>query len=453
LTLAAGQELKDVHIRLQAAAVVRGRVTDEDGEPMPNAEVTVLHSTFVAGRNRWEPAGADQTDDLGEYRIANLPTGNFYVAVNPPPDFKSLIENSGRRVAEPHNPNAPEKPAPTSYQTTYYPGTSDRSQASPIQLHPGDDFPVNFSLTPGPSFSIRGTVINLPPQTSANIMLQSRDFNVAMSGAEMHKDGSFIVRDVSPGNYTIVVSVDGSKVPMTARQEILVGSTNVDGLRLAPQAGASIRGHLRVESRGTVRLEPEQMLLVLHSLDSSDDAEFADANSDNVAHVMGDGSFEWKNVPAGSYYVQFMGKSETNEDWFVKSVLQGGRDVTDGGLSLSGSVVPLEVVASANGAMVDGISMDAKGRPQANAIVVLVPAIRLHDRSDRYRKTVCDQAGHFTLRGIPPGDYTLYAWESVEGEAYYNPEFLKSFEGQGSVLHLSEGDRKTVQVKSIRDEE
>ena len=33
LTLAAGQELKDLRIRLQAAAVVRGRVTDEDGDP------------------------------------------------------------------------------------------------------------------------------------------------------------------------------------------------------------------------------------------------------------------------------------------------------------------------------------------------------------------------------------------------------------------------------------
>src|SRR5215471_11369692 len=47
LTLSAGQELQDVHIRLQAAAVVRGRVTDEDGEPMADAQVTVMRSTFV----------------------------------------------------------------------------------------------------------------------------------------------------------------------------------------------------------------------------------------------------------------------------------------------------------------------------------------------------------------------------------------------------------------------
>src|SRR6202041_3127683 len=34
LTLAAGQEVTDVLVRLQAAAVVEGRVTDEDGDPL-----------------------------------------------------------------------------------------------------------------------------------------------------------------------------------------------------------------------------------------------------------------------------------------------------------------------------------------------------------------------------------------------------------------------------------
>ena len=100
LTLAAGQELKDLRIRLQAAAVVRGRVTDEDGDPMPNAQVTVLRQTYVSGRSRWEQAGAERTNDLGEYRVAGLAAGNYYVSVSPPPDFKSLIEAAGVAAAD-----------------------------------------------------------------------------------------------------------------------------------------------------------------------------------------------------------------------------------------------------------------------------------------------------------------------------------------------------------------
>src|SRR5215472_5911494 len=59
LTLAPGQELKDLHLRLQAAAIIRGRVTDEDGDPLPNAEVTALRQTYAAGHKHWENAGAD----------------------------------------------------------------------------------------------------------------------------------------------------------------------------------------------------------------------------------------------------------------------------------------------------------------------------------------------------------------------------------------------------------
>jgi hypothetical protein len=133
--------------------------------------------------------------------------------VTPPPDFRSLIEGGGA-AAEAHVPET--KPA-TTYQTTYYPGTPDRSQATPIQVRAGDEFPVNFSLTPSPSLSIRGKVVNLPARSSASIMLQSRDFRLVMSGAEMHKDGSFVIRDVSPGSYLVLASVEGSAVPMMAQ--------------------------------------------------------------------------------------------------------------------------------------------------------------------------------------------------------------------------------------------
>ena len=155
----------------------------------------------------------------------------------------------------------------TAYQTTYYPGTRDRGQAASIQLHAGDDFPVNFSLTPSPSLTIRGSVVNLPPGSTAAIMLQSKDFSLVLNGAEMRKDGSFEIRDVAPGAYTILATVDNAAAPMMARQSLQITSANVEGLRLAPQTGGSIRGRLRMEASSAARPDPSQMFLLLRSAD------------------------------------------------------------------------------------------------------------------------------------------------------------------------------------------
>jgi len=447
LALSAGQELKNVTVRLEAAAVLRGRVTDEDGDPLPNAEVTVLRQTFVSGHRHWEQAGAERTNDLGEYRVANLPAGNVYVSVNPPPDFKSLIE-AGGAGADPHNSASPSG----SYQTTYYPGTADRSQATPLQLHPGDEFPINFSLTPGPSLSIQGSVVNLPPRSSATIMLQSRDFRLVLNGAEMHKDGSFVIRDVSPGNYELVATVDGSSVPMMARQPLQVGSSNVEGLRLSPQPGGSVRGHLRVEGKGGAPLRPDfgRTFLLLESTENDDEEGVLGAGKfTNLAHVTPDGNFAWGDVPPGNYYVQIVRDAGANDDWFVKTSLSGGRDVNDLGISVNGGTAVLDLVASTNGAVVEGVISDQQGQPVSNAVVVAVPEARMRARMDRYRKTQSDQNGHFQLQGIRPGDYTVLAWESVDGEEYYNPDFLKAYTGQGTALRLSEGERKTLSLEPI----
>jgi hypothetical protein len=452
LTLTAGQELKDLAIHLQAAAVVRGRVTDEDGDPLPNADVTVLRETFASGHRHWEQAGGERTNDLGEYRVAGLSPGNYYVSCSPPPDFKSLIENAGRAgQTESNNTAATDKPTAPSYQTTYYPGTADRSQATPIQLHAGDEFPANFSLTPSPSLTIRGSVV-IPQRTSAVIMLQSRDFNLVLNGADIRKDGSFTIRDVSPGSYTILATVDGAAAPMTARQSLQVAG-NVDGLRLAPQPGASIRGMLRLEGKSTSRFDPTQIFLALNPVDTDDDAAaFTLGNQfTNLAHVAPDGSFEWKDVPAGNYYMSLVGENDANADWFVKSVIAGGRDANDSGIAINGGAVALDIVLNTNGGIVEGVATDQKGNPIGNAIVVAVPEARLRSRIDRYRKTVADQSGRFSLHGIPPGDYTLFAWESVEGDAYYNPEFLKGYDGQGTALHVGEGERKSVTLAVISD--
>jgi hypothetical protein len=164
-----------------------------------------------------------------------------------------------------------------------------------------------------------------------------------------------------------------------------------------------------------------------------------------VAHVNADGSFEWKDVPPGHYSVQ-ISEASAMPDWYLKV---SGRGADDSGFSIGSGVTTLDLVASANGAAVEGVASNPKDEPVADALVVAVPEPRFRNHPERYRKAVTDQRGRFTLCVLPPGDYTLLAWETVDGDAYYNPEFLKSYEGQGKALHVNEGDHASVQLKAI----
>jgi len=260
---------------------------------------------------------------------------------------------------------------------------------------------------------------------------------------------------VSPGSYTIQATVEGSTVPMMARETLQVGSAGVEGLRLAPQPGAQIRGRLRLDGgKGAKRFDTERVFLQLEPADDEDEGTLAGGDRySNITRAASDGNFEWADVPPGRYYVQMVANSGPNEDWFVKSVATGGRDVNDAGISVNGGVTVMDLVVSGNGSVVDGVVTDSTGQPVSNAVVVAVPEARWRGREDRYGQAVSDQRGGFSLHGVRPGDYTLFAWESVESDAYLDPDFLKAYEGQGTPLRVNESERKSVQLTALHLQE
>lgn len=80
LTLADAQAAADIDLRLTRGGVITGRVLDEDGEALARALVTVQRYQYVRGERQLTPAGGDQTDDRGQYRVFGLPPGDYYVS-------------------------------------------------------------------------------------------------------------------------------------------------------------------------------------------------------------------------------------------------------------------------------------------------------------------------------------------------------------------------------------
>ena len=87
ITLAAGQELKDLEFKLTPQAVITGRVVDEEGEPLARVSVQVLRRFYYQGQQRLMPSGGGQTTDTGEFRISELAPGRYWISA----DRKSVV--------------------------------------------------------------------------------------------------------------------------------------------------------------------------------------------------------------------------------------------------------------------------------------------------------------------------------------------------------------------------
>ena len=449
LSFESGQQLKDLLIRMLLAAVITGRVVDQDGDPLPNVEVTVSRTNYSSGRQHWEALGSERSNDVGEFRIGSLLPGRYFVSASPPPDFQTLASAS-KEDAQAHG--APEM----AYVTTYYPATHDRSQASEIEIRAGEESPVNFTLVPSATFRIRGTVSNLPASAETVVTLYSREFSLVSSTAEVSKNGTFELRAVAPGSYTVVATALIGENAQSARQSIELAASNVEGLRLIPVPGALVKGRLRAEGAGQVDLS--QFFLLLHCADGDyscmNAIPLGAGDPAQPARVKKDGSFEWKGVPPGRYDIQFAAEAGAAADYFLKSLVIGERNIPDATLTVSSTSLSLDLIVSANGGSIEGTAVDEKNRAVANASVVAIPESRYRNRPDRYHQAVTDQHGHFSLHGLNPAIYTIIAWDELDGDRYLDPQFLKNYESNATTTHMEEGSHinLVLQVHSLPDD-
>ena len=451
LSLSAGQELKDQTLHMLLAAILTGRVLDEDGDPMPDVEVTVLRRKASSGHLKLESRGGTQTNDLGEFRIGGLLAGKYYVSARPAPNFQSLVP--AQKSADEAGATSPD----TVYVTTYYPNTADQAQAAAIELHPGDETPVNFSLLRTHTVHIRGSVAGLAPGGKAVVMLRARDSNAMLMGSEVDQQGKFEIPHVAPGPYTIIATTVMADSPQSAPRNIEVADANIDGLTLAPLAGGVIHG--RVHFDGKAKLDPSLVFVSARRIDGGD--EFSDMvqfDSGGIAtlgpfgRVKPDGSFELKDVPPGLHEIEVSGDFKGIADYFVESVVVGTKEVAESGLNVNGGTLAVDVRLSSGAGIVDGSvadDKDGKKEPVANAVVVAVPAEKYRKRSSRYQRAATDQDGRFSLRGLHPGEYTLYAWEILEGDDYLDPDFLKPFESQGTAVKVEKSTRQSTALKVL----
>ncbi len=143
------------------------------------------------------------------------------------------------------------------------------------------------------------------------------------------------------------------------------------------------------------------------------------------------------------------------EGFYLKSVRVGDQDVTFTGVDFTQGVPSGEmtVVLNPNGGQIDGSVQNAKGENAVGAMVTLIPEESRRSVSWLYKTASTDQNGHFTMKGVRPGKYKIYAWEEIEMGAYQDPDYVKPHESAGQDVTVDDKGHETVQLTAIAAEE
>jgi protocatechuate 3,4-dioxygenase beta subunit len=449
LSLEPAQQVKDLLFHMAPTAAITGKVTDSDGDPVPRVSVAAIPDGGTVP-DVFRGLGS-YTNDVGEYRIAGLPPKRYLVVAQP------LSQLTRATVAKKVDKNVP------TYGATYYPGTTEKSQASPVAVGPGDETPANIVLSLVHPAHVRGIVINLPAGRSDDVSLvllpQGENSMAAVEPWPVDKDGKFDIRGVLPGSYDALFVFGDAKTPRFMRGDEIVQVTNVDvdGLRISPLANGVVRGQFRMDDGRKV--DWSQFDISLHSKRTATIEAYASYSGISYdafswdqrsprPEIKRNGSFEAKDVPSDTYDLRIGPTSKALDDFFVKAVNLGGKDVADSGLVVGGATYSLDVVVSAKGSSVEGVATDDKDGPASDVQVIFIPDQNRRGRHDLYQQVTTDSKGRFSLRGLNPGEYQVFVLDAdVDRDEIADPEFVRIHESLGQTVKLEEGDHKSVVLK------
>lgn len=246
-----GKDLTDLQFVLDQGAVLEGRVTTEDGTPVPGAQVGPLREGEPLAFRGFGP-GRTETDGDGVYQLDGLTPGSVSI-------------------------EATESAHPRAVKT--------------IELKPGRNV---LDLVMSGGQRVGGRVVDEAgiPIVGASLSLRTSEFGPIGNGPEAHSgnDGSFQFTGVNAGIYLLDASRDGYST-LAEPLRVTVEAAPVAGLVITLKRGGTIYGSL-------VGLDPTQF----------GDAEvrllgggfgFGNAVKPNFQ-----GGYRIENVPPGNYSVE-----------------------------------------------------------------------------------------------------------------------------------------------------
>ena len=428
--------------KLVPFATLRGRVVDPDGRPAAHVIVRLGHH---------EPT---ESDAEGLFELEDLHPGSYTLEASP------RVEQSGlsRQAKTP--------PAPrTEIIPTFYPSTANAAEAEHIQIRPGADLAgYEIHLRTSPVYGVRGVVLDQAgkPVRKANVRLLGAGENSLMAGRSMLRSPAAIVqyflniRGVQNQEATLESRDDGTFEFPSVRP----GDWNIEA-ELDPQLDD--RRNLYFVSSGTVPAPVSDRDL--------DDVELRFARgfaveitadwggqppSNGVPSIMlipltrrqivtsgkpaPGGGLTFENLLPGRYHI--VPTPGLPAGYYASAVMLAGHDVMGQEVELAPGMPPISVIYKPGPGTIRGTVEQGGGAtvllwPEGGTIPDLVRAIEAGPR------------GEFEATNVPPGDYSVIAFDRVGNEGG-SESFVLGVFAAGTRVKVSEGSAETLQIAVTR---
>ncbi|HLJ90257.1 MAG TPA: carboxypeptidase-like regulatory domain-containing protein [Candidatus Angelobacter sp.] len=465
LSLAAGQRMDDIVVRLTPQSVIAGTVVQENGDPLSGASISAIrvghgeeHSGAIAGHA--------YSNDLGEYRLYGLGPGRYYV---------TATYNRGRA-------------------STYYPHAHSTEDAKALDLSAGkvltgidlaipmdrtDAGPLSgLNLALAEPSSLAGRVINSvsnDPVPGARVFLgENRDNGIPEPKESTLADASgyFSFKNVKPGYYTLSAAHKGylaAQSWMTSSEEAssdpaATGETKLKDIPVRMTPASVITGKILGEDGEPL---PNAIVLAIS-------ARFARGRMilTPTGRVYTDdrGEYRLYDLPPGRYYVSAIfrrmnaGRERTAllessvplDAGYAPTYYPKATQFSDAmplNLAPGGTLQGIDVVLSnVTSVRIQGRVLTSNRLQGAETVTVSLTPVDLSALAKYSRHSAEVKAsGDFELRSVHPGTYFLTAdWinEGVHYSATHTVDVGKSnIEGLLLTLQPARSIRGTVQIE------